>query len=73
MTNRRQPFIIILLQILSQHSGPIACRVNYVSQSMKNGCRVNNFLYMMHGSGVEKYLGVTNGCRVNNYFILDPR
>ena len=33
MTNRRQPFIINLLQMLSTHTGPIACLVNYVAQS----------------------------------------
>ena len=34
MTNRRQPFIKNLLQILSTHPGPIACLVNYVSVSL---------------------------------------
>ena len=38
MTNRRQPFIINLLQMLSKHSGPIACPVNYVSQSVWMSC-----------------------------------
>ena len=35
MTNRRQPFVINLLQMLSTHFGPINCLVNYVSQSSR--------------------------------------
>ena len=57
MTNRRQPFIINLLQFLSTHSGPMTCLVNYVSQSMdiRQPCRLSFCSVFVNGSRV--YIG----------------
>ena len=45
MTNRRQPFIINLLQMLSTHAGPINCLVIYVSQPNTSGLVVKFSCY----------------------------
>ena len=57
MTNRRKPFIINLLQMLSIHSGPINCLFNYMSQSQyklnSNTAAVSHFKRFIYTAAVQ--------------------
>ena len=64
MTNRRRHFIINLLQMLPTHSGPIACLVNYVSQSITQVSRgVPNDWNELASASIEKVSEFAFFCR----------